>query len=114
MSNEVAEVAVERLHQIMLEVKEYLEDTVSTPKGQKLLGKVEHELDNWDDDAFFGDQADEDLDDEEDEGDEDEDLDDEDEDLDDDLDDEEDDEFVDHEDEDEGSILDAQDEEDDD
>jgi hypothetical protein len=90
MSNEVAEVAVERLHQIMLEVKEYLEDTVSTPKGQKLLGKVEHELDNWDDDAFFGDQADEDLDDEED------------------------DEFVDHEDEDEGSILDAQDEEDDD
>lgn len=106
-SEELAEVAVEQCHQVMLEVKEYLEDTADTPKGQKLLGKVELMLDNWDDDAFFGEQA---LASEEDE-----DLDDEDEDEDDG---EEEDEGLDDgeeedEGEDEGSILDAEDEDDD-
>lgn len=80
------EAAVEQVHQLLIEVKEYLEDNAVTPKGQRLIGKIELTLDNWDDDALFGgveideddseDDEDEDLDDEEDE---DEDLDDDDE-----------------------------------
>ncbi len=56
---EAAEAEVEQFHQLMLEVKGYLEDTATTPKGQKLLGKVEFALDNWDDDALFGSEEDE-------------------------------------------------------
>ena len=93
--DEAGEIAIEQLHQIMLEVKEYLDDTANTPKGQRLLGKVELVLDNWDDDALFGSSSEDDEDDDEDDED----------------DGDEDEEFVDHE-EDEGSILDAPDDDD--
>jgi hypothetical protein len=82
-----SEAILDQLHQLLVEVKDHLEDA-DTRKGQKLLGKVELVLENWDDDAFFVDGDDSDDDEEF----EDEDYDEDDED--------------DGEDEDEGSILD--------
>ena len=51
------EAAVDQLHQVLVEVKDFLEGTV-TKKGQKLLGKVELILDTWDDDALFSSSVD--------------------------------------------------------
>jgi hypothetical protein len=49
------EVALEQIHQLLVEVKDYLEDK-DTKKSLKLCGKVELVLENWNDDAFFGDE----------------------------------------------------------
>jgi hypothetical protein len=98
----IAEVALEQIHQLLVEVKDYLEGPQDMHTGLKLAGKVELTLENWNDDAFFDpSEADEDdggdileqlaesgLDDEDDEDeDEDDDDDDDDEDEDDDEDD---------------------------
>ncbi len=54
---EAKETAIDQVHQLLVEVKDYLEGAGSR-KGVKLLGKVELVLDSWDDDTFFSEEED--------------------------------------------------------
>ncbi len=51
------EAALEQIHQVLVEVNDYLERT-DDRAGQKLQGKVELVLENWNDDAFFSEDED--------------------------------------------------------
>lgn len=56
-SQAAREAAVEQIHQVLVEMKDFLEEA-ATRKGQRLLGKVELVLNNWDDDALFASDVD--------------------------------------------------------
>jgi hypothetical protein len=50
----LAEVVLEQIHQLLVEVKDFLEEGSPDPKKRlKLAGKIELTLENWNDDAFF-------------------------------------------------------------
>jgi hypothetical protein len=61
------EIVLEQIHQTLVETKDFLED-LDTKKGNRLLGKVELVLSNWDDDALASELEEEDDDEGEDDG----------------------------------------------
>lgn len=55
---EAVESSVERVHQVLVKVKDYLEKKAEGKKGEKLLDEVSTLLDDWEDDDFFLDRGD--------------------------------------------------------
>jgi hypothetical protein len=59
MGSAAEETSVDQIHRLLVEVKDYL-DAKDTKKSIRLAGKVEFVLENWNDDALFGSDEDED------------------------------------------------------